>query len=570
MEYKVVNSFNEIVDLIQTNKNQITLVKSPTGTGKSTLLVNELYKINMKVFIVSPTILSVKNLYNYMSSIIDIGYAAESKICYNKNTSIVYCTPGHMKNILYKCIGKKDIKFCDYIILDEVHLGTIDISMIYRLWKYLNTLSDSIPNMIQTSATHNDNTLITYEIKDSTKYDVEIFYLESSSNNVYLDIIAYLNKIDHEDNGIWLVFLPGIFEIEMIKSYLSIDKYHITIAHSSSNNINIQNTKKQKIILSTNIAETSLTIPNCSFIIDSMIEKVPKEASSGSISLVYQNISKSSAQQRKGRTGRTCNGRVLRMCTEDEYENFDDFRENEMYRLPLFNEIIKCLSLNIDLNLIFDDISNEKINSSIKELKNINALDEFNNITKLGKFITQNSLSFKMSAFLFHWKENNYPMYSGIILVCLIELCDRLLDANFCLYSDIPLGSLINIWNVMCQEYDHINISEMEIKKYTYNYGINFHSFIELKKKIFDLLYIYKVNSFIISLDEIYQQSYPILKKLFPIYKKKQNKNSYIRSKVSYQVNEQFLINNNIENIIGIYTKKNGNSEKIILWIPLN
>ena len=80
-----------------------------------------------------------------------------------------------------------------------------------------------------------------------------------------------------------------------------------------------------------------------------MIEKIPKETSSGSISLLSAKISKSSAQQRKGRTGRTCNGKVLRMCTEEEYEKLDEFRELEVYRLPLFNEIIKCLSLNIDI-----------------------------------------------------------------------------------------------------------------------------------------------------------------------------------------------------------------------------
>lgn len=601
MEYK---SFNEIVNSIQLNKNHLTLVKSPTGTGKSTLLVSELFNINMKIFIVSPTIISTKNLYKYMSSIIDkkIGYAADSQVKYNnkvlnkirnhknnqKDTSIVYCTPGHMKNILYDCIKnvKNNIMFCDYIILDEIHLGTIDISMIYRLWNYLNTISSNIPNMIQTSATYIDNEIITYEIKDNTIYDVEIFYLESSIDNIYSNIISYLNHVNHlEDDNIWLVFLPGIFEIELIINNISSDKYDIIIAHSSSNNIDDiylpSKKSKRKLILSTNIAETSLTIPNCSFIIDSMIEKIPRETSSGSISLLSTKISKSSAQQRKGRTGRTCNGKVLRMCTEEEYEKLDEFRELEVYRLPLFNEIIKCLSLNINIKKIFNDISDEKINLSIQELKNINAIDNFNKITKLGEFITTIPISYKMGAFIFHWIENEFPIYSGIVLVSLIELSDRLLDVNFCLYSDIPLGSLINIWNVMCEEYEDINISEKDIKKYTYDYGINFQTFLELKKKILELLSIffkngYDIEPFIISLEEIYHQSYPILQNLYSLYIKKQNKNSYlkyhdgvkVKNLSSFQVSEQFLINNNIEEIIGIYTKKIGQSEKIILWIP--
>ena len=186
-----------------------------------------------------------------------------------------------------------------------------------------------------------------------------------------------------------------------------------------------------------------------------------------------------------------------------------------------------------------------------------------------------------MGAFLFHWIENEFPIYSGIVLLSLIELSDRLLDVNFCLYSDIPLGSLVNIWNVMCEEYGDINISEKDIKKYTYDYGINFQTFLELKKKILELLSIffkngYDIEPFIISLEEIYHQSYPILKSLYPLYIKKQNKNSYLRyhegvkvkNLSSFQLNEQFLINNNIENIIGIYIKKIGQSEKIILWIP--
>ena len=79
--------FKEIIKEITEKKINLSLIRSPTGSGKSTLMILELLKLDMKVFVVSPTIPSVMNLYNYMKDYVDnIGYSYDSNICYNNLT----------------------------------------------------------------------------------------------------------------------------------------------------------------------------------------------------------------------------------------------------------------------------------------------------------------------------------------------------------------------------------------------------------------------------------------------------------------------------------------------------
>ena len=587
--------FKEIIKEITEKKINLSLIRSPTGSGKSTLMILELLKLDMKVFVVSPTIPSVMNLYNYMKDYVDnIGYSYDSNICYNNLTinkirkikkkskiesKLVYCTYNHLKNLLYDCYNSKydNVSFCDYIILDEIHLGTIEIVTIERLWKIINGCKLLSPLMIQSSATYYNENITTYEIFDENNYDVEVIYLNQNPSNMLLEIIYLLNSFENDipDENVWLVFLSGISEIEFVKNKLK-KCYDIFIAHSSSNVSEIFNSKfnnKRKIILSTNIFETSLTIKNCSLIIDSLLEKVPFETSFGDIELIECKISKSSAKQRKGRTGRNCHGKVLRMCTEDEYNKLDENKSLEIHRLSLHNEFIKCMFSNININDIFYDIDNKKITKTLNELTRLNIIND-NKITDIGRFIVNLPISYKTSLFLYYWNERNLNMYSGIVICMLIEMSDKLIKENFLLGSTFPFEGLVNIWNIMCSEYSNIDISNNNIENYCMRYNINYSAFIELKDKIFYFLTLfskrkYNVDPFIINIEEIYKDVKEILQIIYPIYIKKKNKKSFVYDKIAFQLDEKYLSYDEEEKIIGIKPKRFGNTNKLLLWIPI-
>jgi len=607
-------SFSQIINQRKKRKQNLIILRAPTGSGKSTFYIKNLFEHGFIIFLVAPTIASVQNLHSYMSKSVDdpnnVGYAADSEIhysnsilntiknknCTEENSKIVYCTGGHMKNLLYDVIrylnSQNDIttvKFCDEIVLDEIHLGTIDITMIYRLWITIkNILSGSnisFPNLTLASATYYDESIPTYELEtNKKKWKVDIFYLSQKPKNfeeIYESIIGTLEGLENNQNkpsGVWLVFLPGLPEIERIKRRLSYYKFDIHIAHSSISNEEMNKIfepprGKRKLILSTNIAETSLTIKNLSLIIDSMLEKVPEITASGSLVLNNIKISKDSAQQRKGRTGRTCNGEVYRMCTFEEFEQLEQTRSLEIERQPIINEAIRCMSVGIHLHSIFGDLPDIKINECLCLLQKMNAIDNNKNVTSIGQFVTTIPFSFRTAIFLYHWNLSN-NMYFGIVLAMLIEMSDSLTsELSSSLKSDIPLGCLLNIWINMITEYNTFNPTNDQINEYCLKYNLKFLFIKELKKNIDKLLVIFRCHNRIdinvINISEIYKQAYPILKNIYPRYKYAK-KNKFLKEGTTspFFILDKKFFEFPTNEVIGIYSKKINNVETLILWIP--
>ena len=621
-------SFTEIVNAIEKKREKISVIRAPTGSGKSTELVKILYEKGKTCFLVAPTIPSVRSLYKYMSNTIQlesIGYAADHEIKYDnsvinqvrnnptpgiENTALVYCTTGHMKNILYDCIlavqkanevGDRipNIHFCDYIILDEVHIGSIDITMIQRLWLKMNQLfnsnSRSIPNLIESSATYSDDSIPTYELIDNSIFKVEAEYLTEDVmdiNQTYAQIIGFINNYEEEDPGVWLVFLPGLEEIQVIKTNIDAEKYDIFTAHSSLSSEDMDKIfqtytgTKRKLILATNIAETSLTIPNLSLIVDSMYEKIPITTPSGSLTLECVQISKDSATQRLGRTGRTCNGKVFRMCSIEQFDSLSKNRPLEITRLPIINESIRCITVGLDINEIFYDLDPIIIKECLVTLKDLDAIDINGIVTDLGKFVTKIPTSFRTAAFLYYWNLE-YPIYPGIVLAMLIEMGYQF-RYNYPkeIRSNVPLGTLINLWTFMVQIAGDINPSFRVVSEYTSKYNINLQHFLELKKKILELLSTFhRLGETIELIDfdakDLYQQAHPILKSIYSSYgrtpkggyiklnaQKKRAKDTPFYHLDTNNIVESITSNPNIKTVVGFYTRKDVTVDRIILWMP--
>ncbi|CXI24532.1 ATP-dependent RNA helicase prh1, putative [Plasmodium berghei] len=145
----------------------------------------------------------------------------------------------------------------------------------------------------------------------------------------------------------------------------------------------------RKVILSTNIAETSVTIPNIKYVIDSGKAKVKFfDEKKGCSILKITKISKDSAIQRSGRAGREGPGKVYRIYTKEEYENMKSFLIPEIFRSDLTQIYLELKAMNIKNPLNFNFPENPKKEffiHSAKMLFKIKAIDVNNNLTELGK-----------------------------------------------------------------------------------------------------------------------------------------------------------------------------------------
>ena len=160
-----------------------------------------------------------------------------------------------------------------------------------------------------------------------------------------------------------LIFLPGFQEILKLRNILLADdtiksatfngKYclalHSSVSTSDQRHIfEIPNDGLVKIILSTNIAETSLTIPDVSLVIDSgRMKETRFDSSKGIVSLDTCWISKANALQRSGRAGRICQGKCIRLFSSRRYEKFNSEQTPEIHRTPLEQLLLKIKMLNM-------------------------------------------------------------------------------------------------------------------------------------------------------------------------------------------------------------------------------
>ncbi len=143
---------------------------------------------------------------------------------------------------------------------------------------------------------------------------------------------------------------------------------------------------KRKIIVSTNIAETSITIENIKIVIDSGKVKTNKfQTKTHTYSLQEVPISKSSATQRAGRAGRLSKGTCYRLYTREDYQLREDYQKEEIYRTDLSEVILRMADIGIRDFTHFDFISKPSKHSIQTASKILKSLDAINNKTNLQK-----------------------------------------------------------------------------------------------------------------------------------------------------------------------------------------
>lgn len=414
---------SQLLDLI--NENQVIIVIGETGSGKTTQLPQILYEAGYQktglIGITQPRRMAAVSVATRVSEEMNVklGNEVGFTIRFNDHTSdltnIKFMTDGVL---LRETLNDSTLNKYSCIIMDEAHERSLNTDILFGIFKKLLTKRRDF-KLIVTSATMNSlkfskffNNAIQFKIPGKT-YPVEIMYQSVPSVDYIDSAVKQALKIhlsNSDNGGDILIFMTGQEDIEITceliheelndlkkinDDILDLDVLPVYSTLSSNMQSKIfKDSKNRKCIVATNIAETSLTLKHVKFVIDTGLMKLkvynPKLNMD---SLQVVPISKAQANQRSGRAGRTSPGQSFRLYTLSTFEDeMWDEPIPEIQRSNLMNTILLLKNLNIkdiDKFQFIDKPSIESIETSQYELWSIGALDNFGNLTNLGRKMSQ-------------------------------------------------------------------------------------------------------------------------------------------------------------------------------------
>lgn len=558
---------DEIKDMIL--ENELCYIKAPTSCGKSTTIPMHLYYTlpeNMKIFVVQPTVVSVKSTISgimFRKPEIPVGKGAESDNTYNSETRLVIATAGHFvrKMLGYFKDDKlvSDMDFCDIILLDEAHQGSIDYEMIMGIWALAYRYSDefSIPKLALMSATLNmkitpfiddiPNIIIP---EDGRQFSIDFRYYNKNfkieDNNLYIETAKEIKRlhseyrVEQDQITRWLVFVPGKSEAKKIElELMGVDNMRVFVLMGETQNeiMPILNETGppgiRYVIISSNVAESSVTIDMIDGVFDTLVEKLDISGETGESALTSVNVGKSSSQQRCGRTGRQLNGFCLRMCTEDFYNSvLRDHRPGELHTSNLSSAFLTLSRYGIHPKTIFGRrLSNQRLHLFFDLLIKLGMIEKDENglykTTRKGIFAASFKISPRNAAILWEWlllcKNKGFEFFPIIIFVSVIEtlkgtpfffprkekgedknsyernkinLFHKFVDNLGLENISDPVPMYLEIYEKIVSNYNSIRPPRSELNKFCSKYDLNAKNIDDLLKCVKDIYSTMSSNSF--------------------------------------------------------------------------
>ncbi|MHA2875354.1 helicase-related protein [Vibrio campbellii] len=389
------------IDSLQAEFDQLVnhhhlVVEAETGSGKSTRL--PLWAANHgRVLVIEPRRIACTSLAEFLAEQSGqplgkkIGYAIKLHAHYDENTNVVFVTPG----VALRWFAEDKLASFDIVMVDEFHERRWDIDLLTAILK-----QEKQHRLIVTSATLEGEKLANYldakRLRSEGRcFPVTVTYRSTDSR--YLpnkkgcenDVVRTVKEALEDEEGDILVFLPGRKEITQCSQMLqNLDDVLVVKLHASVSDeerhraLTVQ--KQRKVVLATNVAETSLTIPNIRVVIDSGLERRTVQRN-GRTALTLTNISKASAAQRMGRAGRVAEGACIRLF--GEHAPLELVTPPELHREELVEPILAaaCCGYRLSELSFLDSVPEKSLNSARQTLQGMEAIDEQGDITEHGK-----------------------------------------------------------------------------------------------------------------------------------------------------------------------------------------
>ena len=406
--------------------HQVLIIAGETGSGKTTQLPKICLELGLgmhgQIAHTQPRRIAARSVATRVAEELGtplgalVGYQVRFEDQSDANTLVKLMTDGIL---LAETQHDRFLERYDTIIVDEAHERSLNIDF---LLGYLKTLLPRRPDLkvIITSATidlerfskhFNDAPII--EVSGRT-YPVETWYRPLTSeqdeegNRVEDDltvdqaILATLDEIAAHERSVGkgpgdvLVFLPGEREIrdaaEMLRKaqlrHTEILPLYARLSPAEQQKI-FQSHPGRRVVLATNVAETSLTVPGIRYVIDSGTARISRYSYRAKVQrLPIEAVSQASANQRKGRCGRVEPGICVRLYSEDDFNGRPAFTDPEILRTNLAAVILQMLHLRlgeIDAFPFIEPPDGKAISDGFNLLQELSAVNRENQLTPLGR-----------------------------------------------------------------------------------------------------------------------------------------------------------------------------------------
>ncbi|MEN9946424.1 MAG: ATP-dependent helicase HrpA [Pseudomonadota bacterium] len=488
----VAQALTEIEQLIK--DNQIVIVCGETGSGKTTQLPKLLlamgYGITGLIGHTQPRRIAAHSLTRRI---------AEELNCDNNLHNLVACkmrfhdrtSPSTALKLMTDGVLLQEIRHdrlllrYSALIIDEVHERSLNIDF---LLGYLRQLMVKRPDLkiIITSATMENDKLAKFfanapiiNVSGKT-YPVDIIYQPLSTDeelNLNQQIYQAISSALSVEQGNGLVFLPGEREIKYCLQYLrktELRRYNLLALFSRQNNEEqskiFANDGQLKIILATNIAETSLTIPNIKFVIDSGLARVKRYSLRNRVEqLQIEPISQASCAQRSGRAGRQSHGLSIRLFSEQDFLLRPQFTQPEILRSNLANVILRLLDLELgdptQFNFL-DQPETKAFNDGLRTLFQLGAIDQQQKITGLGRKLSRLPIDVQLARIIIAGAEQFACLHEVLIICSFLAIQDprdtplehqQLAKERHSIWQDkkSEFNQILNLWTWYHQQLEH-------------------------------------------------------------------------------------------------------------------
>jgi len=504
---------DEIIKAVQ--QHQVVIIAGETGSGKTTQFPQMCLSMGRGVAGLiahtQPRRIAASSVANRIAQELksELGKLVGYKVRFTGNVShtayIKLMTDGVM---LAELQSDPRLLHYDTIIIDEAHERNLNIDF---LLGYLKLLLPKRPDLklIITSATidtekfskHFGNAPV-IEVSGRT-FPVEVRYrpLDESGNDndqdktLHSAILEAIRELDKSDGrGDVLVFLSGERDIREVNNYLSknlrntnteILPLYSRLSHKDQIKV-FQASTQRRIVLATNVAETSLTVPGIRYVIDTGTARINRYNYKNKVQrLPIEKISQSNANQRKGRCGRLSDGVCIRLYSEQDFLERPHYIEPEIKRVSLAAVILRMKTLKLGHigDFPFVDAPDERyIRDGYKLLNELSALDHHHHLTSIGKQLAKMPIDPKLARMIL--EAEHCGALKQILIICsALSIQDprersrenmQAIDEKHGEFNDEKSDFMfyINLW----EKYQELSrhLSNNKIRQWCMNYFLSF------------------------------------------------------------------------------------------------
>ena len=514
----VSQSRQDIAKIIR--EHQVVVIAGETGSGKTTQLPKICLELGLgrkgrightqprRVAATSVARRIAEELQSELGHV--VGYSIRFSDLTNPVTPVKIMTDGVLLN---EIIEDPLLLQYDTLIIDEAHERSLNIDFLLGYLKNL-LIKRSDLKLIITSATidverfskhfsTSNKQVPVMEISGRT-YPVDVWYRPSDEDNP-LPQVQQIGQAVEEliayGTGDVLVFLSGEAEIRETAKYLRKEQFsgcevlplYARLSISEQEKIFKTSTSKRRIVLATNVAETSITVPGIRFVIDPGFARISRYSVRNKIQrLPIEKISQASANQRKGRCGRVADGICIRLYSEDDFNARDEFTDAEILRTNLAAVILQMKEAglgDIEHFPFIDAPSTKQVSDGINLLKELQAIDAKKSLTHIGQQMARLPIEPRLARFLLAGKEHKC-LYELLVIAAFLSVKDprewpfdkkELAQQKHAKYQHkvSDFISIILLWEHLHQQKEAL--SNSAFKHYCQQELINFNAYREWK-----------------------------------------------------------------------------------------